>query len=172
MSPQQEATASSPPPPPRRIDGDRRRCNSESQLAIANRTRTGRLRKTVSFGNVGVREFNRTVGDHPACTSGPPMTIDWMFVEQRPVTVDNYEGQQHGRRHGLFAVPSEIRKEILQHGFQVPEEEILAAEKLATKAAKQREKTRKQQEFSLRTRRMLKNTSRWMPSFRTPTYTE
>ena len=147
-------------------------CTTTESISSTMLLRPPSLRKEVSFGSVEVREFNRIAGDHPECTEGPPMSLDWKFVEQLPVSLELYEGQQKDRRQGLFAMPSDIRREILQHGFQVSMEDILAAEKLAIKTAKKREKTRKQQEISLRTRRILKNTSRWMPSFRTPTYTE
>ena len=129
--------------------------------------------KGVSFGSVKVREFNRIAGDHPDCTDGPPMSLDWKFIEQTPVTVEWYEGQQLYRRQGLFAVPSDMRTEILLHGFNNSEEDLLAAEKMAFKTARKREKTRKQQQLNLRTRHFIKTTaSRWMPSFRSPTYTK
>lgn len=140
-------------------------------------TKITRLERTdskgVSFGSVKVREFNRIAGDHPDCTEGPPMSLDWKFIEQTPVTVEWYEGQQDFRRQGLFAMPPDIRTEILLHGFQNSQEDLLAAEKMALKTARKREKTRKQQKLNLRTRHFLKTTaSRWIPSFRSPTYTE
>lgn len=113
--------------------------------------------RRVSFGDVAVREFNRIAGDHPDCKDGVPMTLDWKYIELKPMPVDDYEGCQrrHHRRQGVFAISSNIRREILQVGFLVSEEEIIAAERAATKAARQREQTLRQQHFSQKTKHMF-----------------
>ena len=38
--------------------------------------------RSVRFSVVQVREFDRTVGENPACKAGPPLTLDWSFVER------------------------------------------------------------------------------------------
>lgn len=108
------------------------------------------LERRVSFGSVEVREFNRTAGDHPDCREGPPMSLDWKYVEKQPISVDHYELEGRQRRSGLFALSSTIRKEILAFGFLVPVEELVAAEKAANKAARGRTWTLRRQQFARR----------------------
>ncbi len=38
-----------------------------------------RMRRNVSFHAVDVREYDRTVGDHPGCRSGPPVSTPYSF---------------------------------------------------------------------------------------------
>jgi hypothetical protein len=38
--------------------------------------------KRVSFSTVEVREYSLTVGDHPFCRDGLPITLDWEFNEK------------------------------------------------------------------------------------------
>ena len=99
-------------------------------------------------------EFNRTAGDHPDCIEGPPISLDWQYVEREPMSVDHYEGSR--RRSGLFVLPGNLRKEILKFGFQVPDEEIQAAEKEANRAARRRTMTIRQHRFAQTTRRFVR----------------
>jgi len=128
--------------------------------------------KSVSFDSVTVREYNRIAGDHPGCLEGPPMSLDWNFVEHDPVTIEHYDDKRNDRRRGIRAVSSEQRKAILKEGFGVSEDEILCAERRANKAARKRELTRQRLEFACKTHRLLKNITRWLPLFRSPVYTE
>jgi len=47
--------------------------------------------KGVSFGTVSVRTYPQILGDHPCCTSGCPVTLDWHFLDEQETTVDNFE---------------------------------------------------------------------------------
>ncbi|CAB9510026.1 expressed unknown protein [Seminavis robusta] len=109
--------------------------------------------RSVTFGSVQVREFNRIAGDHPDCAEGPPMSIDWSFAELEPVSVDKHQTTRQGS-FTVAPIPSTLRKEILQFGFHVPPQDIKAAEKMATKAARQREQTIQRHLLTRRTRRM------------------
>jgi len=44
--------------------------NSESKESVDSSER----RRTIQFGDLLVREYARTVGDNPSCSSGPPVT--------------------------------------------------------------------------------------------------
>ena len=114
-------------------------------------------RSSVSFGSVEIREFNRIVGDHPDCKLGPPLGIDWQYIQRQQVPVDDFE---QSPRHGLYPLDTHLRKEILQFGFGVPEEEIIQAEKEVEKAARLREKTRQQLKISKRTQALIKAATR------------
>uniref|UniRef100_A0A7S1DBE6 Uncharacterized protein n=1 Tax=Cyclophora tenuis TaxID=216820 RepID=A0A7S1DBE6_CYCTE len=105
----------------------------------------GEERKTkISFGTVGVRTFNRIVGDHPDCKVGPPLTLDWQYMEHEPIDLDQYETSHAEQRRKNLRLTSITRKNLLRNIFEVPEKEILAAEKEVQKILKQRSQTKRQ----------------------------
>jgi hypothetical protein len=61
-------------------------------------------RRTVSFKNVEVREYSITVGDHPMCYDGLPLTLDWEHspsVEIRDVSTSR-------ERSGNYRAPRRL----------------------------------------------------------------
>ena len=40
---------------------------------------TRRRKRSIKFGNVEVRFYGRTLGDNPACPSGPPISLSWLY---------------------------------------------------------------------------------------------
>ena len=53
-------------------------------------TTVDRPRK-LQFSTIEVREYNRTLGDNPACTCGPPTQLDWDYAVTCNTTLDEYE---------------------------------------------------------------------------------
>lgn len=47
--------------------------------------------KHVVFGNVDVREYTVTIGDHPMCELGCPLSLDWGYSARPSQTVETYE---------------------------------------------------------------------------------
>lgn len=45
-------------------------------------------KRKVHFGSVLIRDYNVTLGDHPSCSYGPPLTIDWDYQEYKPIDVN------------------------------------------------------------------------------------
>ena len=58
------------------------------------------LRKSVSFAKVEVREYTVTIGDHPYCVNGCPLSLDWDYSLCKSVSLDTYEALHPPRRHG------------------------------------------------------------------------
>lgn len=56
--------------------------------------------KAVRFGTVELRVFPITLGDNPACTHGPPITIEWDHVAAETMPVDVWESNRQRRRCG------------------------------------------------------------------------
>lgn len=67
---------------------------SEDDASSSSDSSSGKGLKRVSFSNVEVREYSVTIGDHPFCRDGLPITLDWKFNEKSTV----------------FPVPRESRK--------------------------------------------------------------
>jgi len=55
-------------------------------------------KRQVSFGKIMVRDYDMILGDHPCCSYGPPVTIDWNYLEYEPLDVDEYEFHHPPRR--------------------------------------------------------------------------
>jgi hypothetical protein len=89
--------------------------------------------KYVSFDKVQVRAYVRIVGDHPDCKEGPPLSLGWLFKEEAPISVDQYEIMVHQSRRrsdGEFRATSILdRQHILCKEFGIPLRELMAAEK-------------------------------------------
>lgn len=99
-----------------------------------------RQRRSVSFGPIHVRQYERIVGDHPETKIGVPLAIGWAYYEDDKypdgVSIDRYEADRI--RKGKIRMSSITRKNMLLNVFGLPEKEILMAEKRSRKISKQR----------------------------------
>lgn len=96
--------------------------------------------RLVRFGTVQVRQYARTLGDHPGVHAGPPITIDWSYIETSSVDIDEYE-QNRPMRKPVLRMKAIDRKTLLKYQWNVTEEEILAAEKEINKTRTSRQRT-------------------------------
>mmetsp|Transcript_23993 Transcript_23993/g.51935 ORF Transcript_23993/g.51935 Transcript_23993/m.51935 type:complete len:418 (+) Transcript_23993:1563-2816(+) len=91
------------------------------------RTETTRVH-SIQYGNVEIREYSNTLGDHPACSEGPPISLDWAFCS-RPfeMSIDEYEACRAPRKSWPeLSIPKHRRERILVNlGYSY--EEILQA---------------------------------------------
>jgi hypothetical protein len=113
--------------------------------------------KTVRFGVIDQRIYNRIVGDHPEVKVGPPITFSWEYGVLPSTPIDEYEAQKlrssttssnttlsnrYQRSYdGLRKLSSITRKNMLRTLFDVSEEEIIAAEREVQQIQKQRERS-------------------------------
>jgi len=57
------------------------------------------LKRNVSFHKVEVRNYDVTVGDNPAVTTGPPVSLDWTYFPEHEVKhVEEYEAERAMRK--------------------------------------------------------------------------
>lgn len=47
--------------------------------------------KKVHFGSLEMRNYEVVLGDHPDCSSGPPISLGWAYAESNPISVERYE---------------------------------------------------------------------------------
>jgi len=101
-------------------------------------------RRSVSFGPIHVRQYERIVGDHPETKVGVPLAIGWAYYEDEDhpdgISIERYEADRI--RRGKVRMSSITRKNMMLHVFKFPEEEIKQAEKRSIKLRKQREKAK------------------------------
>ena len=104
---------------------------------------TTRIKKSVSFHQVHVQEYARTIGDHPDVVLGPPISIDWEPHHHEAHDFDEYETTREGRRKGskidLRIHPNTRNRMMISAG--VSKEEIKAATRAANRVSSQRKNT-------------------------------
>ena len=134
------------------LGGSRRRAPipSTSSTSLASKSSflsspksPARLKKSVSFHQVHVQEYARTIGDHPDVVLGPPVSIDWEPHHHEAHDFDDYEATREGTRKeskiDMRIHPNTRNRMMLSAG--VTKEEIKAATKAANRASSQRKST-------------------------------
>ena len=103
-------------------------------------------RSTISFGNVEIREYDRTVGVNPSCSDGgPALDLDWTYRERNPISIDNYENyrfyDEPRRQTRHMRLRCYQREKILINDHSVTMIEIHSARKQINKSIEQRKMT-------------------------------
>ena len=104
--------------------------------------------RSVSFGQVCIREHSLTIGDHPNCSNGPPVCLDWDFEEHNRVDLDLYEASR-GKRRSLsqMMMNSYHRRNMLMCHYGHTEEDINEASWQVKCTQRQRYLTRRKEAF-------------------------
>eukprot|EP00566_Odontella_aurita_P011826 CAMPEP_0113525442 /NCGR_PEP_ID=MMETSP0015_2-20120614/164_1 /TAXON_ID=2838 /ORGANISM="Odontella" /LENGTH=383 /DNA_ID=CAMNT_0000423609 /DNA_START=204 /DNA_END=1354 /DNA_ORIENTATION=- /assembly_acc=CAM_ASM_000160 len=61
--------------------------------------RRNELRRQVTFHSVTIREYPMTVGDHPNCSYGPPVSLGWDYDEYESIDMNYFETHRPHRRN-------------------------------------------------------------------------
>lgn len=67
-------------------------------------------RRSVTFGVVNIREYDLTLGDHPDCSFGPPMSLDWCYEEVYESELEYYETHREPRRKPYQMIQNYFRR--------------------------------------------------------------
>lgn len=91
--------------------------------------------KSVGFGSVTVRGYQQTMGDNPAVSYGPPISLDWEYEQEDPVDLDLFESERVFARRNMrqMVLSYYRRKAILTRDYGFTEEELVNAKKDADK---------------------------------------
>jgi len=101
-----------------------------------------RTSSTVSFQSVNVREYERTLGDNPSCSYGPPVTLDWEYSNEQSLSLDDYEKYRGMRRNKCtMRLPARTRETMLKINMGFSDEEVKAVERSIKKVQKSRSMT-------------------------------
>mmetsp|Transcript_26135 Transcript_26135/g.26571 ORF Transcript_26135/g.26571 Transcript_26135/m.26571 type:complete len:216 (+) Transcript_26135:42-689(+) len=106
-------------------------------------------RRTVSFGSIYVRQYERIVGDHPDTKVGIPLSIGWSYYDDEeqyinPVSLERYESDRIKRGRKVLRMSSITRENMLLNVFRIPKQELIEAEKKIKKIRKQRNQSKNQ----------------------------
>jgi len=102
-----------------------------------------RTSSSVSFNSITIREYDLTLGDHPDCSWGPPLSLDWDFDEVHEGCVIQYEEQRAPKRKPRQMVQSSIRRKAYLKSIGYTDEDIEVATKNVGAARTKRFLTRK-----------------------------
>lgn len=78
---------------------------------------------SVRFGDVEVRSYEIILGDNPAVSNGPPLTIGWDPFDLNVCSLDCYEGARTGsiRSYVEMKIPAEVCFEMLSRTVKTSE---------------------------------------------------
>ena len=92
--------------------------SSHQPKSIMKRTSHGTTstppRKSVQFNALQIRTFPQILGDHPCCSSGLPLSLDWTHTSERIVSIEKHESERIPREKMEMHLNDFARREILQ----------------------------------------------------------
>jgi hypothetical protein len=103
----------------------------------------GGLTKNVSFHQIEIREYERSLGDNPSVRSGPPISLGWNYNPNHTVVeLEDYERLHSRRDRSEIIMPQSVREDILKDAG-VSRQEMSLATKSATEIKNRRAKVNK-----------------------------
>jgi hypothetical protein len=104
--------------------------------------------RRVSFGCIELREYSRCLGENPATTHGPPLSLGWSYTKTGTYDLEKYEeGRPPKRATNQMLVPGSVREKILLEQASVTKRQIQAVEQEVKAARHRRQLTVAMQEF-------------------------
>lgn len=98
--------------------------------------------RTLQFDKIEIREYARTIGDNPSCSSGPPVSISWEYTPVGKISLDEYEETRPPRRsHFEMVLPRKVRHDMLRREWDVPNKYVAEAVRRNVKVKNQRKAT-------------------------------
>ena len=71
-------------------------------------------KKSVSFSTIEIHSHEAALGDNPAVTNGPPLTISWKSFEDQTVSLEDYESHRSPPRTKMeMLMPRMAREDVL-----------------------------------------------------------
>jgi hypothetical protein len=107
-------------------------------------------KRSVSFGPICIREYERTVGDHPAVSVGAALDLTWEYVVHDLVPFEEFEQRRDGvRRTGSrLIIKRREREDILKKDYDVSRASIAQNIRSINRVKGQRRQTVNNLKFS------------------------
>ena len=98
----------------------------------------------VKFNSIQIRNYDITLGDNPSCKYGPPIALDWSYIEMEPISIDSYEEKRRNppRKKRQMLMQSRNRANLLKISAGVTDDELASVMDELRKIQKQRNMTR------------------------------
>ena len=117
--------------------------SEDSCASLSSSSESESKKVAVEFGSIEIRRHRLVLGDHPDCSYGPPVQLDWECDEASLQHVDDYELTRLPRRHkSNLAINYYQRKQLLMHDLGMSEQEIKNATKKVNRDKLRRSITR------------------------------
>lgn len=95
----------------KRENGALKSCLSSSSISCSAKS----LKKSVSFHQVEIREYERIVGDNPAVSAGNAVSLAWQHHSSAAISFSEYEASRPPRRTPQeFQMPARVRHLLLK----------------------------------------------------------
>lgn len=119
---------------------------SGSCLKRANSENKKQIKRSISFSNLQVREYDLTIGDNPSVSYGPPVQLSWRYSESSR-DLEEYENEKQldrsrGRRSSRVENISWAKREALLKRQGFSQDDIDARMKEVNKVKQGRSVTR------------------------------
>jgi len=111
-------------------------------------------KRKISFGSLQIYSFPRTLGDHPSCRSGPPISLAFEHIEEAIIDLEEHEMlKEYNRlccrsRDDIY-LSSEMRKWLLVVKGHYSMEDLIEARKDVDSIQRQREWSLKKHRLEL-----------------------
>jgi len=105
-----------------------------------------RYNNRVSFSDVEVRLYHIELGDNPAVSSGPPISISWDYFQKYNVSIDYFEANKPSQKPLVALEPLDRIQLLVEAGYSLTEIRDKYDEIEMIK--RKREKSNTKQEFS------------------------
>mmetsp|Transcript_21681 Transcript_21681/g.25037 ORF Transcript_21681/g.25037 Transcript_21681/m.25037 type:complete len:182 (+) Transcript_21681:172-717(+) len=104
----------------------------------------------VKFVSIQIRDYSITLGDNPSCSSyGPPISLDWEYIENEAVSLDRYEKMRPSRRKMYqMHILSRHRADLLRYVAGTTDDEMQVVMREMREIQKMRSKTKASLLFS------------------------
>ena len=134
---------------------------SRNSSSLITKISSSQQRKTVTFAQIVIREYNCTIGDNPSCSRGAPISLHWSYNPDQIIsTIDLYEKFRKlnpPRKRAQMLIPMMIRHEKLKMEWDVGTSEILKVIREIKIIQQQRYKSATQQDRRIRAEVLLEN---------------
>lgn len=120
------------------------------------------MKRNVSFHKIEIREYERTLGDHPSVSSGPPISLDWKVSAEHSFCVEEYEKGKTPRTRAEMIIPKSVRELMLKEHWDVSRNEMNAVTREVNLTKRNRRATARSTTATEKRQEKLENASRKM----------